>query len=120
MTIAEKLTYIQEFYKLSDSKLSRIAGVKKGVLATWKDGSVKPNEGDLKKLCKHFSFVPQYFIEDRVSLKPISKIESYEVVLDENVYKSRQRNAADESKTKINYIDEITPNEDNARYEEND
>lgn len=120
MTIAEKLIYLQKFYKLSDSKFSRIAGVSKDTLNSWKCGSVKPSETSLKKLCDHFSLVPYYFIQDDLILKPLSKIESYEIILDENVYEARLKSTKESSKAATNCVDEVTPNEDNARYEEAD
>lgn len=122
MTVQKKIKVLQDYYHFNDRKMAKIANTKLKIFKSWKSGAIVPGIEEVKTLCEYFSLVPFYFIQEKVRLKPASELDSYEVVLDSNIYNLQQKRIKEEQNQKIGekVVDECIPNEDNMRYEEND
>lgn len=103
MTALEKIEFILKTLKWSEKRFTKKFYLKPNSLENWRSKTTKPNENDVRNICKYFHLNVNDFLNDEriIFLKNSDKFCNFSMD-DENT------------------VSEDYPREDNSRYEEKD
>lgn len=107
MTLKEKLLFIQNSLKLSNSAFASRYKIKPSLLKKWLLGVETPKANEIKPICEEFNLNVEDFLDESSTL--LSEIPSGEHACKTNPIPDRS-----------NIIYEDYVREDNSRYEEKD
>ena len=106
MTIADKISFLENSLKLNDKEFAKRYKINFSLLRKMKLGKEKPTPENVKYICKDFKLDPNDFLDDSSTLQEPGPSEHACIMV-----KEEDRN---------NVIYEDFAREDNSRYEEKD
>lgn len=79
--LGERIQFMRDEFSLTQAQLADKLGITKGMLASYEQGRVRPNDLMLTKICKFFNVIPEYFLNLTNEPLPLEKDDNYTIVI---------------------------------------